>query len=302
MPLIDPMILRGIPLFSLLDDQETAALAEQLDQKAYLKGQLIISAGETGDTMFIVETGKVELFLEDSSEEHVTLSIINPGELFGEFSLLSKAPRSASAIAVENTSLLIVDSHDLEVLVQVHPQAALDMLAMLGKQVRDSNFLVRDRVARNVNEVVPASSSFGQKLSDFLTTIAGDIRFVYFSFIWFAIWIVLNTRIIPGVEPFDPFPFGLLTMVVSLEAIFLSLFVLISQNRQSERDKIRNDVEYDVNLKAEVEVRGIVKQIDAMQQLMLQHLAAMNKFDAAYQEKRLEQSPTPSIIAGTACQ
>ena len=290
---IDPKILRGIPLFSLLDDQELTALAQQLDQKSYLAGQLIISAGEPGDTMFIVESGKVELFLQDSIDEHVTLSIVERGELFGELSLLDKAPRSASGIAVENTILLIVDSHDLESLVQSHPHAALDMLSMLGKRVRDANLLVHDRVARNVNEVLPVSANFGQKLSDILTAIAGDIRFVYFSFFWFAIWIVMNTRIIPGLEPFDPFPFGLLTMVVSLEAIFLSLFVLISQNRQAERDKIRNDVEYEVNLKAEIEVRGIMKQIETMQQLMLQHLAAMNNFDVTHRDKLLGTSDTP---------
>jgi len=293
MPDIDPKILRGIPLFSLLDDQELTALAQQLDQKSYLAGQLIISAGEPGDTMFIVESGKVELFLQDSIDEHVTLSIVERGELFGELSLLDKAPRSASGIAVENTILLIVDSHDLESLVQSHPHAALDMLSMLGKRVRDANLLVHDRVARNVNEVLPVSANFGQKLSDILTAIAGDIRFVYFSFFWFAIWIVMNTRIIPGLEPFDPFPFGLLTMVVSLEAIFLSLFVLISQNRQAERDKIRNDVEYEVNLKAEIEVRGIMKQIETMQQLMLQHLAAMNNFDVTHRDKLLGTSDTP---------
>lgn len=231
--------------------------------------------------MFIVESGEVELFLQDSIDEHVTLGIVKPGELFGEFSLLDNAPRSASAIAVNNTLLLIVDSHDLEMLVQSHPHAALDMLSMLGKRVRDANLLVHDRIARNVNEVIPPSTNFGQKLSDVLTTIAGDIRFVYFSFIWFGIWIVLNTRIIPGVEPFDPFPFGLLTMVVSLEAIFLSLFVLISQNRQAQRDKVRNDVEYEVNLKAEIEVRMIMKQIETMQQLMLQHLVSMNKSSTA---------------------
>ncbi|MEP7289166.1 MAG: DUF1003 domain-containing protein [Chloroflexota bacterium] len=273
MSVIDPEMLRGIPLFSLLDDQEIADLGQQLDEKHYLAGQLIISAGEPGDTMFIVQSGKVELFLQDSIDEHVTLGILDEGELFGELSLLDKAPRSASAIAVENTILLVVDSNDLIALVATHPHAALDMMSMLGKRVRDANLLVHDRVARNVNEVVPPSINFGQRLSDVLTTIAGDIRFVYFSFIWFAVWIILNIGIIHGVTAFDPFPFGLLTMVVSLEAIFLSLFVLISQNRQAERDKVRNDVEYEVNLKAEIEVREIMKKVDNLQQLMLQHLA-----------------------------
>ena len=109
-----------------------------------------------------------------------------------------------------------------------------------------------------------------------LTTLAGDIRFVYFSAAWFAIWIILNTHIIPGVEAFDPFPFGLLTMVVSLEAIFLSLFVLISQNRQAERDKVRNDIEYEVNIKAELEIRDLHNKIGQLEQLLVGHLQKMD--------------------------
>ncbi len=295
MPVIDTEILRNISLFSLLDDQEIAVLGHNLDDKHYLAGQIIIKEHEPGNSMFVVESGKVELFLQDKADERVSLGFVEPGGLFGELSLLDNAPRSASAIAVENTRLLVIDDHDLQILVQAHPAAALDMMAMLGKRIRESNALVSSRVTRNVNDEVPLSTNFGERLSDFLTSLAGDIRFVYFSFIWFAIWIVLNTRIIPGVEPFDPFPFGLLTMVVSLEAIFLSLFVLISQNRQSQRDKVRNDIEYDVNLKAEIEVRGIIKQVETLQELMMQHLAAIN---TAEQEEVLQKAASkPHTIA-----
>jgi CRP/FNR family cyclic AMP-dependent transcriptional regulator len=275
MPIVDPELLRNIPLFSLLDDQELFVLSEHLDEKSYLAGQLILTAGEPGDSMYVVESGKVELFLQDSSNQRVHLAIVEPGELFGELSMLDKAPRSASALALENTHLLIVDREDLQLLVTSHPHAALDMMAMLGKRIREANLLVHDRVTRNVNEEIAVKTTLGERLSDLLTAIAGDIRFVYFSVIWFFTWIVLNTNIIPGLTPFDPFPFGLLTMVVSLEAIFLSLFVLISQNRGAAREKVRNDIEYDVNLKAEIEVREIMKQIDNLQQLMLQHLSAI---------------------------
>jgi uncharacterized membrane protein len=274
MPLVDPEILRNIPLFSLLDDQELLELSKHLEEKHYFAGQMILSAGDPGDAMYIVQSGKVELFLRDSNDERVSLSFVEAGDLFGELSLLDKQPRSASAIAAENTHLLLVDREDLLLLVTTHPHAALDMMTMLGKRTREANTLVRERVIRNVNEEIPVSRTFGQRLSDVLTSIAGDIRFVYFSAIWFFVWIVLNIGIFPKLM-FDPFPFGLLTMVVSLEAIFLSLFVLISQNRQAEREKVRNDIEYDVNLKAEVEVRDLIKRIDSLQQLMLEHFSAV---------------------------
>lgn len=276
MSIINPDLLRNIPLFELLDENEIYALAQQLDQKHFWAGQMIFNEGDPGGTMFIVHSGKVELFTTDEADERILLSFMNRGELFGEFSLLDNEPRSASAKALEDTMLFVIDRHDLEMLFQSHQHAAFDLMAMLSRRIRETDKLIRTRVARNPNTEMTKASTLGERLSDLLTRVAGDIRFVYFSVIWFFTWIVLNTRIIPGLEPFDPFPFGLLTMVVSLEAIFLSLFVLISQNRQAERDKVRNDIEYDVNIKAEIEIRGLHQKINEMQELLLVHLHKMD--------------------------
>jgi CRP/FNR family transcriptional regulator, cyclic AMP receptor protein len=292
MPNVDPVTMRQIPLFALLDDQELAVLANDLDEKRYLAGQIIISAGEKGDAMYIVQSGRVELYLQDTADERVGLGFVEPGDIFGELGLLDNEPRSASAVALENSTILIVDRHDLQMLITAHPLAALDMMAMLGRRIRDADILVRDRVTRNVNEEIAVAANLGQRLSDLLTYVAGDIRFVYVSFIWFFVWIVLNIRIIPTLEPFDPFPFGLLTMVVSLEAIFLSLFVLISQNRQAEREKLRNDIEYEVNLRAEIEVRGLMKQVQHLEQLVLEQLSLNETaFSQGAKDNTLRQAP-----------
>lgn len=274
MPFNDEKLLRQIPLFTLLDDDELHALARQLDEQDYLKGQMVFQAGEKGGAMYIVQSGQVEIFLTDNSSDRITLGYVNPGDLFGEFSLLDNEPRSASAQAVENTRLVVVDQNDLSLLVKSHPAAALDMMAMLTRRIRESNSRVQERSIRNVNEEIKdIPQKFGDRLADLLTLAASNIRFTYFSFIWFALWIVVNLSLIPGFKAFDPYPFGFLTMVVSLEAIFLSLFVLISQDRQAKRDKIRNDIEYEVNLRAEVEIRGLADQVDALQQVLLQHLS-----------------------------
>ncbi len=295
MPLRDPGVLRRIQLFELFDTEEMAALADHLDEARYLAGQQVLTDGEAGGTMFIVTAGRVELYLKNVAGEHVPLGFVEPGELFGELSLLDNQPRSASARAVDNTELIVIDRGDLQQLITAHPAAALDMMAILGKRMREANLQLHERVARNVNEEIPTPSSLGERLSDLLTMLAGDIRFVYFSAIWFFVWIVLNLEIVPGIKAFDPFPFGLLTMVVSLEAIFLSLFVLISQNRQAAREKIRNDIEYEVNLKAELEIRDLQKQIETLQQLMLQHLSALNgAFVIMQQIQRDTQSLNPS--------
>jgi CRP/FNR family transcriptional regulator, cyclic AMP receptor protein len=291
MPLRNAQILRNIPLFALLDDAEVEALAIQLDEKQFLAGKLIFHEGDPGGTMFIVHSGRVELYLDDKAGDRVSLGYVEPGNLFGEFSLLDMEPRSASAKAVENTELLVVDRNDLQTLVKAHPDAALDMMAMLTRRIRESNIRVQERVARNVNEEIPPAVTLGARLSDLLTAVAGDIRFVYFSAVWFIIWIVLNAELIPGLKAFDPFPYGLLTMVVSLEAIFLSLFVLISQNRQAARERVRNDIEYEVNLKAEVEIRELSKQVDDLQELMLQHLSSLSAFQAAqFVKESVQQS------------
>jgi uncharacterized membrane protein len=277
MPLIHPDKLRSIPLFELLDDQEAAVLAQHLDEINVLGGQTIFEAGDEGGTMYVVESGQVEIFLRDKNDEYVVLGFVAKGGLFGDLSLLDNQPRSASAKAVEDTTLFVIDRNDLSLLIKAHPHAALDMMAMLGKRIRETDLLLRDRVVtRNVNEEIAQPATIGERLSDFLTRVAGDIRFVYASLIWFGLWLIWNAGLVPGLKPFDPNPYGLLTMVVSLEAIFLSLFVLISQNRQAAREKVRNDIEYEVNIKGELEVRQLHKRLDEMEQLMLRHLARMN--------------------------
>jgi CRP/FNR family transcriptional regulator, cyclic AMP receptor protein len=277
MPLRQPEMLKKFALFALLDENETKTLAGHLDELDYLTGQIIFKLGDPGGTMYVVESGRVELFVQDQADERVHLGYVNEGELFGELSLLDNEPRSASAKATQETHLIAIDREDLLILVQAHPPAALDMMSALGHRIRSSNQLVRERILRNPNDEMPRARNIGERLSDLLTAVAGDIRFVYVSGIWFFVWIILNTNIIPNLKAFDPFPFGLLTMIVSLEAIFLSLFVLISQNRQTARDKIRNDIEYNVNIKAEYEVRQLGKQLEEMQSMMAEHFGTLHR-------------------------
>jgi uncharacterized membrane protein len=277
MSIANATLLKQIPLFELLDEEEVTVLSEQLDQKTFWAGQMIFQKGDAGGTMYVVVTGKVEIFIKDNNNEKVVLELVKSGELFGELSLLDNEPRSANALALEETIVFVVDHHDLEILFQKHQHAAFDIMAILGRRIRESNVLLTERVVtRNVNEELGGPTNFGERLSDILTRVAGDIRFVYFSFIWFTIWIIWNMGLVPGVEPSDPFPFGLLTMIVSLEAIFLSLFVLISQNRQAAREKVRNDVEYEVNIKAELEIRELHEKVETLQDLLISHLSRVN--------------------------
>lgn len=296
MPIMDSNTLRNISLFKLLDDSELADLARQMEQKHYWAGQTIFSMGDPGGAMMIVHTGRVELFIKDKSGDRVILDYVEPGGLFGELSLLDNLPRSASARAVDETTLFTIDRHDLEVLFKRHPSAAFDMLTVLGRRIREADMLVSERVvARNANEEMPQARTFSQKLADVLAGVAGDMRFVYISFIWFAVWIVWNLGLIPGLAPFDEFPFGLLTMIVSLESIFLATFVLIAQNRQMERDKVRNDIEYEVNIKAELGIRELKEEMDDLRQMLLAHLQRIDSNLAQTIRPQTQTAPSTAL-------
>lgn len=300
---IDPQDLRQIPLFQLLDDNELAALTDQLEVRKYWKGQMVFWQGSPGDTMFLVHSGRVELYIKDKNGDVVNLNCAEPGDMFGELALLDQQPRSANAKATADTTLLVIDQNDLRQLFQAYPAAAFDIMAMLSRRIREADVLLSERVvARNVNDEMVTERSINQRLADFFSMIAGDMRFVYASGVFFAVWIVWNTNLIPGLVAFDPFPFGLLTTIVSLEAIFLSTFVLVSANRQAERDKVRNDIEYEINVKAELEIKELHDKVDRLEDLLASHL---NKLDSRMTEvntsvRQAAQTSLPRTVNGEA--
>ncbi|HUN08614.1 MAG TPA: DUF1003 domain-containing protein [Aggregatilineales bacterium] len=300
---IDPQDLRQIPLFQLLDDNELAALTDQLEVRKYWKGQMVFWQGSPGDTMFLVHSGRVELYIKDKNGDVVNLNCAEPGDMFGELALLDQQPRSANAKATADTTLLVIDQNDLRQLFQAYPAAAFDIMAMLSRRIREADVLLSERVvARNVNDEMVTERSINQRLADFFSMIAGDMRFVYASGVFFAVWIVWNTNLIPGLAAFDPFPFGLLTTIVSLEAIFLSTFVLVSANRQAERDKVRNDIEYEINVKAELEIKELHDKVDRLEDLLASHL---NKLDSRMTEvntsvRQAAQTSLPRTVNGEA--
>lgn len=275
MPAIDLDLLRSIPLFELLDEQELSALAQQLDIDHYVPNQVIFTAGEEGGEMYLVQKGRVEVFMRDQSHERIVIEVVEAGEIFGDLSLLDDATRTTSAKTLSETTLIVIDRDDLLALVKAHPAAALDMISMLGKRIRATDLLVRTRVvSRNVNEEIEEEKlSLGERLAETLTRIASDIRFTYANATLFIGWLLWNSGVISFLPPFDPPPYGVLTMAVSLEAIFLSLFVLISQNRQAERDRIRNEIEYQVNVKAELEIREMHDHLEEMEAMLVRYFS-----------------------------
>ncbi|MGE0870582.1 MAG: DUF1003 domain-containing protein [Kofleriaceae bacterium] len=274
---IDPAFLAEISLFAQLDDDERGVLAQQMSERQVSPGEQLFRAGEPGDAMFVVQTGIVELFVKDTAGQKIVLHTAEPGDHFGELSLLDGGSRTAAATVIEAGVLLVLDREDLVQLFRKRPEAALDMLAAMSRMTRKANALLQARVSKNVNEAIEEEDSgVVMRVADWVANFSGSLTFLVLHMALFAGWILLNAGMLPFGD-FDPFPFSLLTMVVSLEAIMLSTLLLFSSNRQGARDRIRSDIEYEVNLKAELEVAHLHEKTDKMYEDMLDRLTRLEK-------------------------
>ena len=269
-------LLTNVSLFEHLEESDREQLAGFIHERRLAAGETLFKTGEPGESLYVVRSGEVELFIKDTAGQKIVLAIADAGELFGELALLDQGPRTATAVAVGDTHLLALKRHDLLLLFQKSPAAALRVLAAMSRMTRKADELLRTRVSRNVNEEVEEKISTLQRLADWISWFSGSMTFLALNVIWFVIWISVN--VLPlGVAQFDPFPFGLLTMIVSLESIFLTCFVLISQNRQAEKDRVRADIEYDINIKAELEIAHLHEKTDRIYADMLEQFMRLEK-------------------------
>ncbi len=264
---MDTPPLAHIPLFARLDQDGLAALMAGMRRETFAAQQVVFWFGDHGDTLYVVDHGAVAITAPDVRGDHVLLDTLGPGGMFGEVSLLDGGPRSATVRAVTDTTLLALPRDVFHAFLRQRPEAAIDVLHILGARQRASTLAIRG--LRNPNHVIADATTAWQRASDVIADVAASQVFTLAHLTWFSAWIVLNTVAAAGFLPqalaFDPYPFGLLTLIVSLEAIFLSIFVLVSQNRQSDRDRIRTDLDYQVNVKAHVEITEIGARLDRIE-------------------------------------
>jgi CRP/FNR family cyclic AMP-dependent transcriptional regulator len=272
----DPAMLAEVELFEHLGEEDRRRLAEAIDLRQLAAGDILFHAGEPGESLFIVRSGEVELFVRDNAGQKILLTIACANQIFGELALLDRGPRTATALALSDAELLALDRDDLLLLFQKTPTAALRLLAGMGHMTRKADELIRTRVSRNVNEEVVEKTTVMQHIADGISWFSGSMPFLFINAAIFAAWIGVNSLPL-GIPHFDPYPFGLLTMAMSIEAIFLSCFVLISQNRQAEKDRVRADIEYEINVKAELEVAHLHEKADRMHTEMLERFIRLEK-------------------------
>lgn len=268
----DAALLADVPFFQALDDQEREELAAQLDLVELPAGQVVFNYGDPGDSLYVIRSGSVEVFFKDDTGTRIVLETAEHGDAFGELSLLDNGPRTASVVVTSDMQAMRLDRNGLELFLRKRPAAALDMLTAMGRRLRVTAEKLRHTASRNVNEEAEDKRTRVEKIADWIAEFSGSLAFLFLHVALFSVWIVLNVDWVKrfdaawlvAISGFDPFPFGLLTMSVSLEAIFLSVFVLLSQSRQVAKDRIRGDIEYEVNLKAELEVAHLHEKLDRL--------------------------------------
>lgn len=280
----DARLLSEVPLFESLSAEERELLAQQCEEQAFAPGERLFARGDPGAALYIVAQGEVQLAVVDTTGQRIVLETPGRGDFFGELSLLDSEPRSADATALTDTRVVKLDRDALALLFRRQPDAALRVLAVIGRRLREADRLLRHRPSTSPNQAVDEHSTLLHRIADKAAEFSGSFIFLGAHAVWFFLWIGTNEGWVPGVGSFDPFPFGLLTMVVSLEAIFLSCLVLISQNRSAAKERIRSEAEYEANIRAGLEVTQLHVKVDHFYE---QAMARLAKLEAAQ----------PSVVA-----
>jgi CRP/FNR family cyclic AMP-dependent transcriptional regulator len=259
-------MLAEVPMFELLDDQERRSLADLLETRNFNKGETIFAFGDVGDSVHIVHSGRVEVFVENTEGQKIILANNERGDVFGEISLLDGGPRTATAVAIEDTETLVLDRDQLLEFITRQPHAALDMLSVMGRRLRSTDELLRTQVSRNANEEEEELLTFGQRIADKVATFGGSWTFIISFGIFLAVWMTFNVLL--GKRAFDEYPFILLNLCLSTIAALQAPVIMMSQNRQSTKDRLKADLDYEVNLKAELEVAQLHNKVDKIYEAM----------------------------------
>ncbi len=270
-------MLAAIPLFDDLSPEDVRDLAEHVKVQAFKAGESIVKQGEAGDSMFLVKDGVVRVFLTGDGGPEVVLREVSVGQYFGEFSLFDEKPRSAGATARTDCELLELERDTLREHILKRPRIAIAVLAEMSERMRETNALLTRRAATDVNKEIDARLTFGDRIADRVAEVAGSWAFIL-SFLgvlfgWCAYNTVALTRLFAGKEPFDPFPYIFFNLILSVVAALQGPVIMMSQNRQSLKDRAQAETDFKVNLKNEIGIETLQRGILEMKA----HLALIER-------------------------
>ncbi len=262
----DVAVLRQVPLFGQMDDQEIAGVRSIMDLETWPPNTLIVQRGRSGDLFYIVAKGHVRFIIQNAAGAELVVDEVGPGGFFGELSMLTGEPRSADVRTVDDVTTLALERDEFFDFLQKHPPAAIDVLTVLGKRLHRVDSLLRQTVSRNVNELAEEQLTLGQRIADFVAATMGSWRFIIFQSTVLIVWIMLNVT--AWIRHWDPYPFILLNLALSFQAAYAAPFIMMSQNRQAAKDRLANDVDHEVNAKAEFEIGLLLRRVDDLEELV----------------------------------
>ena len=291
--------LRSVPLFASLDDAATTELRSLLITENVSDGAQLFHKGDSGDSMYLIETGRVRISITDEDGKEITLAELAQGDFFGEMSIIDGRQRSADACVIENGRLAILARQDFLAFVRANPDVALGMLGALTDRLRRTDELIRSRVSRNVNEEERKRATLADRAADMIAEFGGSWKFIGVSIGLIVFWIIFNSYIL--FQGFDPKPYQMLNLVLAVIAGMQAPIIMMSQNRQGEKDRLRADLDYRVNLKNELSLSEVLRRLDVLESERLPKLfeeqnAKLGQVQPAGQSARSKvQSPGQTV-------
>jgi CRP/FNR family cyclic AMP-dependent transcriptional regulator len=262
----NPDVLKSVPLFALLDDEETAVLAAQVEVRHFAARERIYKMGNAGGQAYVLLSGKVRVTTVDEDQQEVIIDEPACGEFFGFASMLEQTPHRTNAIALEEVACLEVSRDDIAVLLERKPHAGMDLLTTLGRQFHAAHDLVRMRASRNPNDLIETEATFAERIADHVARFGGSWTFI----ISFGVIMVVYTGINMALhgKAWDPYPFILLNLFLSMLAAIQAPVIMMSQNRQDTKDRLRGELDFDVNRRAASDIQGLARKLNLLDDKM----------------------------------
>jgi uncharacterized membrane protein len=258
--------LSRIPLFKRLTPEELEQLAQEVDQVRFDVDETIFNEQDKGDALYVVESGSVRIWVLDEDVKPVTLAELKPGEFFGELAVLDRGPRSTNATAIEETALHRLSSDDFQKFLMEHPDVAIDVICEIGARMRQTNVLVSKRATRNINVEMEQRATIGQRIADRVASFGGSWTFIMIYVGFLVAWMAFNTFILvhygrgENGAQFDPYPYILLNLMLSMTAALQAPIIMMSQNRAAEKDRLAAEQDFKVNLKSELMLEELMRK------------------------------------------
>ncbi len=256
--------LRHVPLFESLDDEAAGKLCQLLEGIDCKAKTVLFRAGEEGNAMYLIEQGKVRISVQATDGHEMTLAELGRGDFFGEMALLDGQRRSADAMVAEDSRLAVLSREHFLSFLRSSPDIALEMLTALANRLRRTDQLLRHSATRNVNVEEAAQRTLADRAADIIAEFGGSWKFIIAAVLFFNLWVLINTWLLAN-SSFDPYPYLLLSTAINMLAVLQAPIILMSQNRQSHKDRLRSEIDYQVNLKNELALNEILDRLKTLE-------------------------------------